>query len=459
VVQDTRSEPTDQLFRAFSRRITRSYVVLAVALIVLVAATSTALAFILYAGTFNFSLDSMQQRYEQRVQYYELQHQTVQQYAKTLYNEETHVRTKIGIYDAQHHLLAGDIPPPTARGRALAALMGLRPRFIHLQDGGVIVIEADFDAFMYLVIRYYEFIVPVGLLAVVIAWLVGRAITRHAVRPLAEVSIALQRIAEGDFTPKLLVERDTSLQDLTAAYNSVAYRLNAATTEQRRQSLEMRQFIADAGHELRTPLTIFMGYLDALRQGVIQDSEAVTRVHETMLDETRKMRTIIEKLILLARMEREAPVPRDLIDLSSVAQRAIDSLRPIAGDRIRFSEDGGATIIGDDTELYEAVRNVVENAVRYAPDSPVDVRVLQRNGDASIVVQDHGPGMQSVDVQHAFDRFYRGSSRAEVEGSGLGLAIAKRAVERLGGDIELDSRVNEGTTVTLHFKTSTASES
>jgi two-component system OmpR family sensor kinase len=453
-VQDTPSGPSDRPFRSFAQRITRSYVILAVALIVVIVGVSSALAFILYATSFNYALDSMQARYEQRVQYYELQRKTLPQFAKQLYNEEPHVRTKVGIFDKNHHLLAGNLPPRSARSHLIAELVGLHPRFIHIPDGGTIVLSPDFDAFAYLIERYWAIMLPVGLLAVIVAWLVGRSITGRAIQPLGEVSSALHRIAEGDFTPKLLVERDTSLQDLTSAYNSVAYRLNAATIEQRRQEAEMRQFIADAGHELRTPLTIFMGYLDALRHGVIQDSEAITRVHETMLDETRKMRTIIEKLILLARMEREAPPSKDVIDLSSVAQRAIDSLRPIAGDRIRFREDGGATILGDDTELYEAVRNVVENAVRYAPNSPVDVRVQHHDGGASIVVQDRGPGMQSIDVQHAFDRFYRGSSRGEVEGSGLGLAIAKRAVERLGGNIELDSRVNEGTTVTMRFNAS-----
>jgi two-component system OmpR family sensor kinase len=449
--------PIEQPFGEFARRVTLSYVVLAVALIALVAGTSSALAFILYATTFNYTLDNVQTRVEQRIQYYELKHETPAQYAPQLVKDEPHLRTNIAIYNASRHIVAGSDEPENGTARVLQALVGLHPRFVHMADGMTVVIEPDFAAFNLLIQRYWLIIGPVGLAAVLVAWLAGRAITSRAIRPLGDVTSALHRIAEGDFTPKLLVERDTSLQDLTSAYNSVAYRLNAASTEQRRQEAEMRQFIADAGHELRTPLTIFMGYLDALRHGVLHDAQAVERVHETMLDESRKMRTIIEKLILLARMERQEAPAHETIDLSSVAQRAIDALRPIAGDRVRFIPDGNATIVGDDTELYEAVRNVVENAVRYAPDSPVDVRVARRNGEASIVVSDRGPGMQSVDVQHAFDRFYRGTTRREVDGSGLGLAIAKRAVERLGGTIALDSRVNEGTTVTMRFPPSSGS--
>jgi signal transduction histidine kinase len=163
------------------------------------------------------------------------------------------------------------------------------------------------------------------------------------------------------------------------------------------------------------------------------------------------MRTIIEKLILLARMEREHEPAKDVIDLQSLAARAVDALRPIAGDRIQFVHDGDVEVTGDDTELYEAVKNVVENAVRYAPASPVRVHVGSTDGLGVIEIADRGPGMDPLDMEHAFDRFYRGSSHGDVDGSGLGLAIAKRAVERMGGSIALDSRMGEGTTVTMRF--------
>lgn len=443
--------PTERRFREFANRLTAGYVILAVALIAVVAGASSMVAFVNYASTLNDSLETASARVMQRVAYYESQHKTLTQYASILASDESHSRIRIGIYDNNRHRLAGTYNEhPNSLGRGVAELMNVHRRVLHV-NGGSIVLQPDFDAFGRWITRYWSIIGPIGVLCVLIAWLVGRAITRRAISPLADVTDALHGIAEGDFTPKLLLEYGTGLYDLTAAYNDVAYRLNAATAEQRRQSAEMRQFIADAGHELRTPLTIFMGYLDALRQGVVQDSEAVRRVHETMLDESRKMRTIIEKLILLARMEREPEPSRERIDLNSVAARAVDALRPLAGERIQFQGDGNATVVGDDSELYEAIKNVVENAVRYAPESPVEVNVHHAGDTPQIVVTDRGPGMQTVDVEHAFDRFYRGTSRAQVEGSGLGLAIAKRAMERLGGSIHLESGPQQGTRVTMRF--------
>jgi two-component system, OmpR family, sensor kinase len=443
--------PTEPTFRNFARRITRGYVILAVALIALVVGASSAFAIVGFTTTFNQSIDAAQARMQARVHDLTAQHLTLKQLAPEVLAAEPNSRSRILVLDPSHNVVAGASAQLNDNQRFVAASLALRPRFVGVPGGGTIVLEPDVADFEHSLVRYWERILPIGLVAVVIAWLAGRIITRRALGPLREVNTALQSIAEGDFTPKLLLESDSSLHELTQTYNEVAQRLNAATHERRRQEAQMRQFIADAGHELRTPLTIFMGYLDALRSGVVRDPDGVGQVHETMLDESRKMKQIIEKLILLARLERDAEPLADTIDLHSVAARAVDALRPLAGERIQLATDGDAKVFGDDGELYEAVKNVVENAVRYAPASLVMVRVGHEGENAVLQVADQGPGMAQLDVEHAFDRFYRGASHGEVDGSGLGLAIAKRAVERMGGSIALESGFETGTTVTMRF--------
>jgi two-component system, OmpR family, sensor kinase len=443
--------PSEPTFKNFARRITRGYVILAVALVALVTGASSAFAFVGFAQNFNQSIDAAQARIQERVQDLTAEHLTLEQIAPRMLAAEPNARSRIVVLDPQHNIVAGASSELNDTERFIAAAMALRPRFVGVPGGGTIVLEPDVASLTHSLIRYWERIIPIGIIAVIIAWLAGRVITGRALRPLREVNTALRSIAEGDFTPKLLLESDSSLSELTQTYNEVAQRLNAATYERRRQEAQMRQFIADAGHELRTPLTIFMGYLDALRSGVVQDGESVARVHDTMLEQSRKMKQIIEKLILLARLERDAEPISDAIDLQSVAARAVDALRPLAGERLQLATDGDATVLGDDAELYEAVKNVVENAVRYAPASLVMVRVGHEGENAVLQVADRGPGMAPIDVEHAFDRFYRGTSRGDVDGSGLGLAIAKRAVERMGGSIALESGSQTGTTVTMRF--------
>ncbi|HVR46873.1 MAG TPA: HAMP domain-containing sensor histidine kinase [Candidatus Binatia bacterium] len=443
-------------FSPFAARLTRGYVLLAVALIVLVVATTSLLAFLLYVGALNEAIGTYAQRATERSAAYERAGEPLSAYAPKVANEIGGARVRVSVYDDAHRLLAQSARREAFAGdritRAAAAFLGLHPTVVSV-SGGTIVVAPDLAGFARLLQRYLTFVLPIGALAVVAAWLIGRAITRRAIAPLQDVSAALRRIAAGDFAPEPLLSRDSDLRELTAAYNEVAHRLTTATAERDRNEAQMRQFIADAGHELRTPLTIVMGYLEVLDQGVITDPDGVARVYTTMLAESRRMRASIDKLILLARLERPALPRPERIDAGAVARRAADALAPLAGPgRIALrAADAPMPIDADETELYEAIKNVVENALRYAPASGVTVNVASDGACVTIEVSDHGPGMAAQDVEHAFDRFYRGTSRTNGEGSGLGLAIAKRAVERAGGAVALESRLGDGTRVTMSF--------
>ena len=434
-------------------RLTRGYVILAVALILLVVATTSVLAFLLYVGALDDSMVAYAERAATRATAYERQRLPLASYAASLVNEAGGPRARVSVYDNNRHLLAESARRHPSDGRftrAVAALFGLHPAVVPV-DGGTIVIAPDLEGFARLLGRYLVVVLPIGALAVVIAWLAGRRIARLAIAPLQRIALALRRIGAGDFTPQPLPAGDGDLHDLTAAYNELAHRLTTATAERDRNETQMRQFIADAGHELRTPLTVVMGYLEVLEQGVVSDPNGVAQIYGTMLGESRRMRGVIDKLILLARLERPAAPRTERIEVAALAHRAAQALEPLAGrERIVVTGDGRLhSVIAEESELYEALRNAIENAVRYAPESPVVVDVRGDDANVRVTVADEGPGMERQDVEHAFDRFYRGSSKANAEGSGLGLSIAQRAIERSGGTIAIESRPGAGTQVTI----------
>ncbi len=441
--------PAERRFAGFARRLTRSYVLLALLLIVAVGGATTTVAFVEFASSLDALVASSAQRASDFAAAAGARHESIAQFAPQLVKETSRPRIRVVVRDAGGTVLAGSTVSPSRAAEAIAALLGIHAAVTHV-DGGVVVVAPDIGGFARFLAYYWAIILPVGLLAMLVAWAVGRRITSRAISPLGDVTQALRNIAAGDFTPKPLLSRDTELRELTSAYDEVAYRLSAATAERLRNETEMRQFIADAGHELRTPLTVVMGYIEALRGGVVTDPDGVERVYDTMLSESRRMRTVIEKLIFLARLERQAPPRNERVDLDDVAKRAIAAVGPSAAGRIEYA-GSAAEIAGDADELAEAVKNVIENALKYAPESPVTVDVSADGGRARLMVRDLGPGMDAQDVERAFDRFYRGDARASAEGSGLGLAIAKRALERAGGTIALGSELGRGTTVTMTF--------
>lgn len=425
---------------------------LAVSLILLVVVTTSVLAFLLYVGSLNETIANEAHQIDQRALEYERLREPLSSYAPVLAAEISGQRVGVRVYDDRRRLLAQSSRADASAGkltRGAAAVLGLRPAIVRV-DGGTIVVAPILEGFARLLARYLSVVAPIGALAVIAAWLMGRALARRAVAPLQDVAAALRRIAGGNLAPEPLLADTGSLHELTSAYNEVALRLTAATVERERNELQMRQFIADAGHELRTPLTIVMGYLEILQQGVVGDPTSVGHVYETMLAESRRMRAAIEKLILLARLERPAAPHTELLDAAALAGRVATALQPLAGTgRIALTTPTlPCSIAADESELYEAIQNVVENAVRYAPQSPITMDIACDDSEVKVVVGDQGPGMEPHDVEHAFDRFYRGGARSG-EGSGLGLAIAKRAIERAGGSIVIESRPAQGTRVTI----------
>ncbi len=284
-------------------------------------------------------------------------------------------------------------------------------------------------------------------------WLYVRGVRRAALRPLHETTLALQRLAQRDFSPRTIMAGEGSAyDDLARTYNAAVEAVSSAFAERRAAESEMQRFIADAGHELRTPLTIVMGYLDIIDGGALADPKVAGRVTAGMRTEAMRMRRLIDKLIILARMETPSDLDiRTNIDVVSLVQRVIESLEPLTTQAIDVSGAPFAHAFANEDDLAEALTNVIENGLKYAPLSRIEIRIERTAERIVIHVADWGPGMSPEEQHNAFERFYRGEKRGEVSGSGLGLAIAKRAIERSHGTIRLASVPGQGTTFTIEL--------
>ena len=290
----------------------------------------------------------------------------------------------------------------------------------------------------------------IAVVAIVISWFIGRHFAYQTLRPISDLTESLNALAGGDFTQRRFVYSGDEIGTLTAAYNDAAAGVARAMSERRETEERMRQFVADAGHELRTPLTVIGGYIDVLRRGAVAEPTIARQILATMSIEKEHMRGLIDRLMRLARLDSETPPHAETIDLAELLRSQCDAARRLDETReIDYSVEGIDAVMGDRTELGEALWNVVENALKYAPEAPIHLRAIRNNGHTTITVRDEGPGMTESERLHAFERFYRGDQRGEMAGSGLGLAIAKRAVERAGGSIGIDSAPARGTTVTI----------
>ncbi|HET6893870.1 MAG TPA: HAMP domain-containing sensor histidine kinase [Candidatus Baltobacteraceae bacterium] len=320
-------------------------------------------------------------------------------------------------------------------------------------EGGFVTFQASDWIIFANLLPYWWIIIGIAVVAIVVSYFAGRVVAREALAPMNEVTGSLKALAEGDYTQRRFVTAGgDEVATLTEAYNDAAASVAAAMEERRSTEARMRQFVADAGHELRTPLTVIAGYIDVLRRGAIEEPKVARQILGTMAMEKEHMRGLIDRLMRLARMEGEnAPEPRPL-DVTELLRDQCDAARRLDEERaIDYSVDGAKEIVADRAEIGEALWNVVENALKYAPGAPIHLRAYRDDGSTVLSVRDEGPGMSESERLHAFERFYRGDARGEIPGTGLGLAIAKRAVDRAGGTIAIDSAPGRGTTVTIRL--------
>ncbi len=349
--------------------------------------------------------------------------------------------------------LSGDPRASGPFGRAvvgLATAFGLQSLFGRV--GTLYVVVKANESVLLGTVR--AFLLPLALalaLAAACAFLVARALTQRALRPLDDVTAALARFAAGDLTPQpIAADARHELGSLASAYNGAIEQMEQAFAARDHANESMRQFIADAGHELRTPLTVVQGFIAILRRGGFDVPSDRDHILDTMYDQSRIMGALIDKLILLERWESPAQPPQtDAIDVGRLVS---DLIAPIADShperRFSVSADRGVLAAIDPTELGYVVTNLADNALKYGR-GEIAVRVRADDGEAAIEVADEGPGIPSTDAARVFDRFYRGAQR-DVAGSGLGLAIVKRAVERARGTVTLDSSPS-GSRFTVHL--------
>ncbi len=442
------------MFASLAKRLTAWYVFVAMLLLALVVGASSVFAFTLFARATNEAADSgarVARDYEARARN---RHQSFDSASKVLLSrlDRPGLRVRIippGVRDDKRIRDSHPIPPTDGRARALYAfdsLIGVKGARVPFLGGRVFIFETP-DRIAQVLTAYLVGVVPLGLIAALLAWILGRVITSQALRPLIDVTDSLERFAAGDFTPRPIdTVGKNEFAALARAYNGAAQQVASAFAEREAAEAQMRQFVADAGHELRTPLTVVMGFIDVLKKRIPQDDARTPRIFELIALESHRMRTLIDNLMLLTQLDAVEERPPDRISLGELVRQVVESRRQLApATPVVLALDIEATVSADRFEMHEAVGNLVENAIKYAPGAPIVV-ALKRSGEGvEVLVSDGGPGIALADQPFIYDRFYRGLSRGDVEGSGLGLAIAKRAVERSGGKLELRSSDASGT--------------
>ena len=228
-------------------------------------------------------------------------------------------------------------------------------------------------------------------------------------------------------------------------------------TEITRTEAMRNDFVANVSHELKTPVGAIGLLAEAITEAA-DDPKAVRRFSTRMDKESRRLAALVQDIIELSRLQAsDAIVQGQEVNIDSVVAEAVDRSHLIAEEKGITITVGGhleEPILGDAALLMTAVRNLIDNAIRYSPEhTTVGVGIRQRDGYAQISVTDQGPGISPEEQERVFERFYRvDSARSrQTGGTGLGLSIVKHVLANHGGEVSLWSQPGHGSTFTLRL--------
>ena len=306
-------------------------------------------------------------------------------------------------------------------------------------------------------------VVGVGLLTLVLAFFIATWTVARSFRPLAKVEKTAAAIAAGDLSRRVEVDNPhTEVGRLGGSLNAMLAHIEASFAARAASEGRMRRFAADASHELRTPLVTIRGFSELYRHGALGTKEDVAMAMGRIESEAKRMGSMVEDLLMLARLDEQRPLQLKPVDLQLLAHDAVVDTRASSGDRsitLTGLDDAAPTaapVQGDEAKLRQVIGNLVGNALRYTPEgSPIELAVGVRNspsGSVSVIeIRDHGPGIPESETNKIFERFYRSdtSRTRETGGSGLGLAIVAAIVGSHGGTVQVAETDGGGATLVV----------
>lgn len=293
-------------------------------------------------------------------------------------------------------------------------------------------------------------LIGVGALIIVLVTASGMYFVRSIVQPIRRLNVTAAKIAKGDFDVRVKKDKDDEIGALCLSINDMAAELGNAEKMK-------NDFISSVSHELRTPLTAIQGWAETLQSGgigretyekgmsvIVRESERLSGMVEELLDFSRmqsgRMRLILNKIDLLA-------------ELDEAVYMFTDRARTEHKTLIYDEEDTMLSpILGDVNRLRQVFINIIDNALKYTnPGGTVRVAAYEDDGFIRVIIKDSGCGIPQEHLPHIKKKFYKANQN--VRGSGIGLAVANEIMELHSGSLDIDSQEGMGTTVIITMPT------
>jgi len=291
-------------------------------------------------------------------------------------------------------------------------------------------------------------IIPVVLISQLVGLVIAVIITRNIVAPIQKVIIASQKVALGDFSVKVELDRKDKIKDLADNFNNMATRLEEMFNKLTGLYNLKKDFVANASHELRTPLAAIKGYLETLEDELRGEQQEYLKIIQRNVD---RLINLTEDLLSLSEIEDEnINFNFEPIRIETALNNSLylfEEKAKAKGIKIKTSiESRLPKVKGDSYRLEEVFNNLIDNAIKYSEWGTIEIEIAVEENMLHIKIKDSGIGIPECDKERVFERFYvvdKSRSRKH-GGTGLGLSIVKHIVLAHKGMIDLASSGKTG---------------
>lgn len=281
--------------------------------------------------------------------------------------------------------------------------------------------------------------------SIIVGALVMASISKRLVTPLANLSTAMNKVADGDFETQIETEsKMEAIQDIYTNFNLMVKELGATETLQ-------TDFVSNVSHEIKTPITAIEGYATLLQD--YTDSKTEAEYVDKILFNTKRLSELVGNILLLSKVDNKAiQAKKTTYRLDEQIRQSIVMLEPKwSAKEIDFDVDmDEIEYTGDESLMFHVWNNLIDNAVKFNPKNGFIKIKLEKSGDKiTFTIEDNGAGISEEEEKHIFNKFYQSDSSHKAEGNGLGLALVKNILTLCGGEIAVSRGESGGAVFTV----------
>lgn len=324
---------------------------------------------------------------------------------------------------------------------------------LRLEDGSVLRVSRDQFTVFTLVLNMIQPLLVVLLLAVVLSFALTARTARKIVEPINRIDLEHVPETVGYEEVQPLIDK---IAEQKKALEQRISRLQVDVDEKTREADFRKEFTANVSHELKTPLTSISGFAEIIKNGLVKE-EDIPRFAGRIYDEAQRLVCLVEDIIKLSQLdEKQVVAKKERLDLYAACEEVLSTLESAAESKNLTVRLEGKHIYVQAVQqiLGEIIYNLCDNAIKYNRDhGTVTVTVFEEKGRPAVSVADTGIGIPEEDLDRVFERFFRvnKSHSKEIGGTGLGLSIVKHGAAYHDAKIRMDSRLGEGTVITIIF--------